>query len=316
MKKIVRILDSLLGQHDRIYTNNNVTYKCLNEKCSSVKKGKFKLNINIEDGTYHCWSCDLSGKPKIREDKVACFIRLFAKFDKEAEARRAFAAYIDENFENIDSGIELVIPQGYNLIFNYLHHPLYQQVRMYLLSRSLTDHDIQAYCLMYNVREQKLLFPSYDSDLTLNYFVTRTIGDDGIYENCKKDKAEIIFNEHLIDWNSDLFIVEGVIDAIASRRNSVPILGSTLSNSSTKLLQRIVSSRPRVILALDPDATNKTMKIASFLFSKLIDVYYLDWMQETRDIDEIDPSDFDNICDNQIVKFSSEQMILHRLKGA
>ena len=38
-------------------------------------------------------------------------------------------------------------------------------------------------------------------------------------------KTNFIFNEHFVDWNKPLFLVEGVFDAIMLRRNAVPILG-------------------------------------------------------------------------------------------
>jgi hypothetical protein len=46
--------------------------------------------------------------------------------------------------------------------------------------------------------------------------------------NPEVEKDKIIFNEHLIDWDRDIFLVEGAFDSIFLN-NSIPMLGKSIS---------------------------------------------------------------------------------------
>ena len=84
-------------------------------------------------------------------------------------------------------------------------------------------------------------------------------------------KKEIIFNEHLIDWNSPIVLVEGVFDAVKAGKNAVPVLGSWV-DTKYEVFKKIIEKKCDVILALDPDAKGKQIKISENLISYGIDV--------------------------------------------
>ena len=93
--------------------------------------------------------------------------------------------------------------------------------------------------------------------------------------NPKVPRNNIIFNELFLDFTTDLVIVEGVFDAIKAGLNSVPLLGSTLSNKS-KLLKEIVKNHTPIYLALDSDAERKSIEIIKELLKYGLDVYKID----------------------------------------
>ena len=118
------------------------------------------------------------------------------------------------------------------------------------------------------------MFPSFDSDGDINYFVARSYnGDSYKYKNPKASK-NIVFNHLYIDWNKDLIIVEGIFDAVIAG-NSVPILGSTL-RADSELIREIVRNDTPVFIALDPDAREKENKIIQTLLKYDIEMYKID----------------------------------------
>ena len=67
----------------------------------------------------------------------------------------------------------------------------------------------------------------------------------------------------LINWNQPIILCEGAFDAIAIRRNAIPILGKSLSPS---LMKKIITSKVKdIYIALDKDAQKDALEIAENL---------------------------------------------------
>ena len=78
-------------------------------------------------------------------------------------------------------------------------------------------------------------------------------------------------------------MVEGVFDAIAVKRNAVPILGKSLSKS---LLRKIVDSRVEdIYIALDKDAFKKALEYTEKFLNMGKRVYLVD--MEDKDPSEM-----------------------------
>ena len=148
----------------------------------------------------------------------------------------------------------------------------------YLRSRGLTDHDFFRFRPGVTPRgkdPRRVFFISLDESGEENYFVSRSI-DDFVrqrYVNSNIDKTKIVFNECDIDWDSPLYLVEGIFDQIRLGKNSACLLGSTLPESSL-LFRKIVENQCEVVLALDSDAQEKARKIANSLISYGCDVKF------------------------------------------
>ena len=136
-------------------------------------------------------------------------------------------------------------------------------VRKYLHERGLTNNDFIKYSIGYTTSGEyggRVIVPSYSESGQLNFFVARAY--DGNYFKYKNPEAskDIIFFESLINWNQPIILCEGVFDAIAIRRNAIPILGKSISNS---LYKKIITSKVQdIYVALDTDARDRALEIA------------------------------------------------------
>ena len=198
---------------------------------------------------------------------------------------------------------KLILPKGYENLFRNIEKEFYKRAVDYLLKRGLRKEDILKYDIYYSVSEQRVLFPSYDKDSNLNYYVARSIQpfENYKYKNAKASKRNVIFNEHLIEWNKPLYVVEGIFDAILSRKNAVPILGSNVGTGSL-LFKRLLENRTEVIVALDADAKKKVVNLINKLVKFNVKVTYVDWENEKRDIAEIGSEEFEEIVTSGSVK--------------
>ena len=88
----------------------------------------------------------------------------------------------------------------------------------------------------------------------MNYFVSRSLDENAEYKynapQCNKN--EIIGFEYFINWNVPVMLCEGSFDAIAIKRNAVPLFGKTISK---KLKIKLINPQVKTVyLALDNDA--------------------------------------------------------------
>ena len=118
--------------------------------------------------------------------------------------------------------------------------------------------------------KSRIIIPSYDDEMKLNYFVSRCYYDSPLkYKNPPASRNNIIF-ENLINWKMPVVLVEGIFDAITVRRNCVPLLGKIMSD---KLKQTLINTKPpEVYVMLDRDAQRAAMKIEQYLKSFYINV--------------------------------------------
>jgi len=106
----------------------------------------------------------------------------------------------------------------------------------------------------------RIIFPSYDEFGEINYYLGRSYDKYNKlkYKNPEVSKMDIIFNEDKINWDSNIYLVEGVFDHI-SIPNSVPMLGKVLNDVLYKKL--IDKSEAKVIIVLDHDAKKDAINL-------------------------------------------------------
>ena len=123
--------------------------------------------------------------------------------------------------------------------------------------------------------------------LGINIEHNNSLNIDEVFE--KKGFVTASF-ENLINWNQPIIICEGVFDAMAIRRNAIPILGKNISKA---LLKKIVSSKVKEIyIALDKDALKKAVKFCEQFISMGKKVYLVD--MEEKDPSEMGFQSFTN----------------------
>ena len=120
-----------------------------------------------------------------------------------------------------------------------------------------------------------------DSNGNLNYFVARSFYNSPLkYKNPPAPKDTVIFDLY-INWNMPVVLCEGVFDAMAIKRNAVPLLGKTVQET---LLKKLINSTKEVIVCLDSDAQDTIYKVTEKLLRHGIKVSRVN-------LTEGDPSD-------------------------
>ena len=120
-----------------------------------------------------------------------------------------------------------------------------------------------------------IIIPTYNKDGQLNYFTARSFEKDPYvkYRNPSVSR-DVIPNEHLINWNVPVVLCEGLFDAMAIKRNAIPLLGKNIQSSLMKKL--VTSVVNKIYIALDRDAIKQALKFCEMLMAEGKEVYLVD----------------------------------------
>ena len=134
--------------------------------------------------------------------------------------------------------------------------------------------------------QNRIIIPSYNKDNELNYFIGRSYESKPFlkYLNPDAQKEIIIFNEHLIDWDKPIYLVEGAFDSIFLD-NAIPMLGKVLSEH---LFTVLYEKAKKIIIVLDPDASSNEEKIYHMLNGgRLMGNVYVTMLDGDKDIADL-----------------------------
>jgi len=263
--ELLTLLDNVLGNH-RVQGRNEYLFFC--PFCSHHKP---KLAVNVETGRWHCWVCETRGRS---------LVSLLKKANAPQSRVKQVAALLNENiqFAEVTEPTEaLVLPSEFHPLWKATKDYEAKHAIVYLQSRRITMADVIKYNIGYCPSGEyayRIIIPSYDEDGTLNFFTARTYRDQKPpYRNPIGSKNVVGF-ESLISWNFPIVICEGPMDAIAIRRNAIPLFGKTLSE---KLLEKILTRGVKdVYLALDRDALKNSLRIAKVLMDQNVNVHVVE----------------------------------------
>ena len=273
---IIALLESVMGK-GKINSNDNVAFHC--PFCHHNKK---KMEVNIVTQYWHCWVCNAAGR------KLAV---LFRKLNVQREKISKLISLLDDveykpSKTTTDTPV-LQLPEGYRPLWILQEmSPEFRNAIHYLKKRSIGIHDILKYRIGYCRKgpyKGKIIIPSYDANGSLNYFVARAYYDEDKFKhkNPPTSKDIVGFELH-INWNMPIILVEGAFDAIAIKRNAIPLFGKTISNT---LKKRIVERGVKdIYICLDRDARKQALEAAEYFMSNGITVYFVD-------LTEKDPSE-------------------------
>ena len=273
---IITLLESVLGK-GKINANDNVAFHC--PFCHHNKK---KMEVNIVTQYWHCWVCNAAGR------KLAV---LFRKLNVQREKISKLVGLLDDveykpTKTTTDTPV-LQLPEGYRPLWILQEmSPEYRNAIYYLKKRNISIHDILKYRIGYCRKgpyKGKIIIPSYDANGSLNYFVARAYYEEDKFKhkNPPASKDIVGFELH-VNWQLPIILVEGAFDAIAIRRNAIPLFGKTISNT---LKKRIVKMNVKEIyICLDKDARKQALEAAEYFMANGITVYFVD-------LTEKDPSE-------------------------
>jgi len=247
--------------------------------CPKCEHHKRKLSINIEKDCWKCWVCDWSGR------NLTKIVRRYGdvynkKKWSELVNKVELASFEEKMFAEVEEEPEqrVELPKEFQSLANKSVPRSAGPALRYLRDRGIKKDDIIRWKIGYCPHgdfAKRIIIPSFSLNGHSNYFIARSY--NGHWKRYLNPKASrnIVFNHLFLDFEDDLTIVEGAFDAIVAGPNAVPLLGSTLRESS-RLFQEIVRNDTTVYMALDPDVRKKEDKIMSLLLNYGIEVYKVD----------------------------------------
>ena len=277
MSQIVSLLNRVVGNRGRQLKKAN-EYMYWSPFTSHHKP---KLQINTQTQKWHCWVSNQGGH------------KLYQLFKKLKASKEQYDELTDlvGGFQSLSSNREKVkenivrLPKEFKPLLSNGNSIIAKHSRVYLNNRNVSNGDILRYGIGYceeGMYSNRVIVPSYNSDGELNYFVGRDIYEGGFkYKNPPVSKDVIGF-DLFINWNEPIILCEGVFEAIAIKRNAIPLFGKTIPKS---LKKKIYEKKVKEIyILLDKDAISDAIKITDDLMKNGISVYFVSLSEE-------DPSD-------------------------
>lgn len=293
-QSVINILDDVLGPGTSLKGDEQAHY------CPFCHHHKKKLQVNVQTQQWHCWVCDAKGKRIQRLLK-----RLHVDSHKLKKIYEIYGDdYVVYSNDTEEEKVELRLPNEFQSLLKEPKgkiNPLFRKVKEYANQRGITQEDIIRYNIGYcdsGHYANRIIIPSYDSDNRLNYFIARSVFDEEKfkYKNPPVSKNVIMF-ENQINWQEPITLVEGVFDAMAVKRNAIPLLGKFIPK---KLNDSIYNNEVKKInILLDEDAQEQALYYTMQLQNQGID---------TRNIkpSDKDASDMGFSQVNTILKESKE----------
>ena len=275
---LLNCLESVLGKSKKTASGNYAFH------CPICNHHKPKLEIQLQTNTkgenpFHCWVCNTKGLqlPNL-------FKKVKTSREKVFELRSILGVSFKQDLEKTNTNVELPKEFKHLIADTSLEA---RQAKAYLKKRGITDTEIIKYNIGHVTSGQyanSVIVPSYDSTYSINYFISRTLNPNASrkYDTPKCNKNEIIGFESLINWDLPIILVEGSFDAIAVRRNAIPLFGKSISQAL--MLKLVESSVKTIYIALDRDAQKDALNHALTLLNYGKEVYWVD-------MDDKDPSE-------------------------
>lgn len=304
-QNIYNILCTFLGNSKQgYYSSDTEQYqfdccRCADEN-GGIPDGKHNLEVLLSATKglkYHCWKC---GDTDNMKGNLSQLIKkyggseLYKEFKDELTYIKKGLTYDISLYSGATINIEdnfLKLPKTFTNID--LSTIRYKKLTDYLNERGITQDIIDRYHIGFTQWNDddwsfrsKIIIPSYDSFGDLNFFVGRDFtGKSKIkYKNCDADKKKIVFQESLINWDSDIFLVEGAIDCLMLP-NSISLLGKSLMMDSELFSSLVKKSNGKIVICLDGDTNiEETKRIYNILnFGRLRNkIWYIDMSKDSK----------------------------------
>ena len=289
---LVNLVNSVLGTGKRT-ARGNQSYNC--PFCNHAKP---KLEVNFSENKkgynpWHCWVCDKKGT------RISTlFKQLKASPDKFTELYKLVTS--ENEHKIVEKLIDVKLPKEFTPIITNAAGITGRRAWNYLKNRGITMDDVEKYNLgycEYGNYNNMIIIPSYDENGRLNFFTGRSFEKDPYrkYRNPETSRNIIPF-ELFINWGLPLVLCEGPFDAIAIKRNAIPLLGN---NIQSKLMKKIVTSTiKKIYIALDTDAMKKALKFAEDFINQGKEVYLVEL--QGKDPSEMGFNKFTKLIQNTI----------------
>lgn len=278
-------LESNIDDHIR-YTGNGheAHFNCI--RCDDTRH---RMYVSLSTGAVYCHNCGFSGS-------IVDLIHLIEGVDYNQAHRRATEingreltpVSVNDSIMSSMGQVRLLekrpisLPDEYTLIDTRTRNPRVRCAISYLRSRGVTRRQItehrMGFCQSgrYNNR---VIIPILDHDIPV-FWVARAI-DRGAYrkeispsnEDYQISKSEVIFNlDSAVSRYRAVVISEGIFDALSWGEIGISLLGKHLYQAQLDSLLSYHRQIETVYVALDRDARDDEMTLASTLSSYFDDV--------------------------------------------
>ena len=290
---LIYLIDSILGKGKSTSKGNRAYH------CPECKHQKQKLEVNVEESSihfqfYNCWTCGFKGKK---------LTTLFKKIGTESSKINELRFLINSTSKEDKSPTidkKIALPKEFISLITPPTSITTKHALYYLKQRNISKEDIIKYNIGYcefGKYSNMIIVPSYNAKGDLNYFISRNFNKNSTVKYKNPDVSrDIIGFELFINWNVPIILCEGVFDAIAIKRNAIPLLGKTIQKS---LMKKIINSSVKnIYIALDKDAIKQALNFCESLINEGKEVYLVD-------LKDKDPSDmgfekFTNLIQNTL----------------
>jgi DNA primase len=253
---LVELLEDVLGDHGLHYPNRGqISFNC--PVCDDGRN-KHNLEVNYIDNVYKCWACGDS------ENTHGALGKIFDKYGNKKQKKLYNVLKPETVIKREKKKKTLKLPEGFTLFKDSSPvYPVRRQAMNYLKSRGITDEMIDKFGIGFCDKGDhagRIVIPSYNINGELNYYIARSWNpmSRAKYKNPEAEKDKIIFWENLIDWNRDIYLVEGAFDGLFLD-NPIPMLGKHMSELLFDTIYQ--KAKGNVIICLDGDAWTNAVKL-------------------------------------------------------
>lgn len=302
VEPIVELLEDILGDHkNHNEFKQQISFDC--PVCSYEIKGldhgdgKGNLEVNYGLGVYKCWSCGET------HGTHGSLFSLIKKHGTKKHLNLYDIVKPDSTLIFDNKKKEVKLPKEYIMFttasrgLKLTHH--YKNAFNYLKKRNITIEMCEKFKIGFAYEgdyAQRIIIPTYDKYGDLTYFIARTYANHVKmkYKNPESQKDLIIFNENLINWEEEIYLVEGVFDSIFLP-NSIPLLGKVLSE---RLFDELYNKAQKITIILDGDAWENSLNLYHKInIGRLFNKVFLVKLPKDKDIADLngDISNFSKI---------------------
>ena len=263
-----QLLESILGRSKSARGGDEAVFTC--PSCNHHKK---KLTFNLLSQKFQCWVCNHKGHRAYQLLKKAeapgAAYELLKEIDSQYNFKQSPKQKVEANTLQLPKESKPLI-NSTDIMSRHAFH--------YLSQRGITKQDIAKYNIHYSEEgelKNMAIIPSYDANGFLNYYVGRSFDKNAyIKHKLAFGTKDIIGFEMYINWDLPVILCEGVFDAMAIKRNVVPLFGKKIPST---LMQKIIESNvKKIYLALDEDALKDAFNHAETFMSYGKRVYLIE----------------------------------------
>ena len=287
---LVTLVDRVLGKGKQTARGNYAYH------CPFCQHHKPKLEINFTENKkghnpWHCWVCNTRGKT------IVSLLKRSKSYEYIEEAIKLVPK--GQFVEEVEIVNTITLPSEFTSLIDHPSDIMGKHALAYLKRRGIFMDDIIKYNIGYcesGEYQNMIIIPSYDVNGNLNYFTARSFEKEPFrkYKNPSVSRDIVPF-EMFINWSSPLVLCEGPFDAIAIKRNAIPLLGKNIQNN---LMKKIVSSKvEKIYIALDSDAIKSSLKFCETFMNEGKEVHLLE-------MNDKDPSELGFKCFTELIQKS------------